>query len=123
MNKFSRSLTPNEGVDHGASTVAEPAQRPHVASVGDASDDSKTIIIAVARLRSMLDAPPGMFTHEAIAAARLTVRDLALRLRAAGYWTDRSDALRNITQILWETDRFLSDAALGSSASKPTADR
>lgn len=123
MNKFSQSLIPNNGLDQDVSLDAVAAQNVPGAEVEQTTDDPRAIVEAVARLRAILDAPPGMFTHEAVGAARLRVRDLALRLHAANYWTNRSNELRDTTQILWETDRFLSDSALGCCASSPIDDR
>jgi hypothetical protein len=77
----------------------------------DASEE-QAFYLASQRLQQALDDATAGRPHADIAAARLNVRELAVKMRDAGYWRSDKQGLRATVSLLWQADRFVSDQAL-----------
>lgn len=81
--------------------------RPSVSSV-----DEQAFLAASARLTAALDQAASGRTHEEITIARQRLRELAVKLRDAGYWRSDKQGLRATVSLLWQADRYVNDLAL-----------
>jgi hypothetical protein len=74
--------------------------------------DEQAFIEASERLTLALDQAASGRTHDDIAVARQRLRELAVRLRDAGYWRTDKHGLRATVSLLWQADRYVSEMAL-----------
>lgn len=91
------------------------ASVPRASAVSSA--DQRAFQAATARLEEALDAAAQGKPHGDIETARLSLRELAVKLRDAGFWRSDKQGLRATVSLLWRADRFVSDQALRSSGS------
>lgn len=77
-------------------------------------DDEQAFLSASLRLTAALDQAQAGRTHEDIALARQRLRELAVKLRDAGYWRTDKQGLRATVSLLWQADRYVSDIALSN---------
>ena len=87
--------------------------------------DEQAFVAASERLSVALDQAAAGRTHEDIAEARMRLRELAVKLRDAGYWRTDKHGLRATVSLLWQADRCVSELALKSAQAPghPKADR
>ena len=74
--------------------------------------DEQAFIRASKALSLALDQAAAGRTHADIAVARQRLRELAVRLRDAGYWRTDKHGLRATVSLLWQADRYVSEMAL-----------
>lgn len=74
--------------------------------------DEQLFVEASERLSAALDNAAAGRTHGDIAEARLRLRELAVKLRDAGYWRTDKHGLRATVSLLWQADRYVSELAL-----------
>ncbi|WP_152414603.1 hypothetical protein [Blastomonas sp. AAP53] len=74
--------------------------------------DEQAFVAASERLTAALEQAGSGRTHEDIAIARQRLRELAVKLRDAGYWRSDKKGLRATVSLLWQADRYVSDIAL-----------
>lgn len=74
--------------------------------------DEQAFVNASARLTAALDQAATGRTHEEISIARQRLRELAVKLRDAGYWRNDKRGLRATVSLLWQADRYVNDIAL-----------
>lgn len=74
--------------------------------------DEQAFVAASGRLTAALEQAASGRTHEDITIARQRLRELAVKLRDAGYWRSDKKGLRATVSLLWQADRYVSDIAL-----------
>ena len=74
--------------------------------------DEQAFVAASARLTAALEQAATGRTHEEISIARQRLRELAVKLRDAGYWRSDKRGLRATVSLLWQADRYVNDIAL-----------
>lgn len=74
--------------------------------------DEQQFVEASERLSEALDNAAAGRSHGDIAEARLRLRELAVKLRDAGYWRTDKHGLRATVSLLWQADRYVSELAL-----------
>lgn len=74
--------------------------------------DEQAFVEASEKLARALDHAAAGRTHSDIAEARLRLRELAVKLRDAGYWRTDKHGLRATVSLLWQADRYVSELAL-----------
>ncbi len=89
---------------------AETATGPTKAGISAA--DEQAFVAASARLTAALEQAAAGRTHDEIAIARQRLRELAVKLRDAGYWRSDKQGLRATVSLLWQADRYVNDLAL-----------
>lgn len=93
------------------------AHQSQAASVSVA--DQQAFAAATLRLRTALQtAADGNSAHD-VGKARTELRNIAVKLRDAGFWRSDKQGLRATVSLLWEADRFVNDQAL----MRPDAER
>lgn len=94
------------------------AGQPDQASANDSKPravsavDEHAFVEAREQLALALDQAAEGRSHADIAAARQRLRELAVRLRDAGYWRTDKQGLRATVSLLWQADRYVSEMAL-----------
>lgn len=74
--------------------------------------DEQAFVAASERLSAALDRAASGRTGDDIAEARMRLRELAVKLRDAGYWRTDKHGLRATVSLLWQADRYVSELAL-----------
>lgn len=74
--------------------------------------DEQAFVAARDRLALALEHAAAGRMHEDIGDARAHLRQLAVKLRDAGYWRTNKQGLRATVSLLWQADRFISELAL-----------
>lgn len=74
--------------------------------------DEQAFLLASARLTAALAQAADGQAHEDITRARKRLRELAVKLRDAGYWRSDKQGLRATVSLLWQADRHVNDIAL-----------
>lgn len=105
------SASPEKDVD-GSSGL------PHAVS----AIDEQAFVAAAERLSAALDRAAQGRCHDDIAVARMRLRELAVKLRDAGYWRSDKQGLRATVSLLWQADRYVSEMSLNGKATKPGTD-
>lgn len=76
--------------------------------------DEQAFVDASDKLSRALDQAAAGRQHGDIVAARTRLRELAVKLRDAGYWRTDKHGLRATVSLLWQADRYVSELALKS---------
>lgn len=74
--------------------------------------DQRAFTLATLRLREALRCAAAGDVAIDVAAARLELRAVAVKLRDGGFWRTDKQGLRATVSLLWEADRFVNDQAL-----------
>lgn len=89
------------------STDSTPAHSRAVSAI-----DEQAFLAASERLALALDRAATGRSDVDIAEARMRLRELAVKLRDAGYWRTDKHGLRATVSLLWQADRHVSELAL-----------
>lgn len=84
--------------------------------------DEQAFVAATERLSIALDQAANGRSHEDIAAARMLLRELAVKLRDAGYWRTDKQGLRATVSLLWQADRYVSEMSMNGNVPQPRTD-
>lgn len=103
-------MTPLDPPSHGTSPDDFGEQPMHPSTVSAA--DQRAFTLATLRLRQALRCAATGESAIDVAAARLELRALAVKLRDGGFWRTDKQGLRATVSLLWEADRFVNDQAL-----------
>lgn len=74
--------------------------------------DEQAFVDASEKLSRALDQAAAGRQHGDIVEARTRLRELAVKLRDAGYWRNDKHGLRATVSLLWQADRYVSELAL-----------